>query len=292
VPGEEDAELTRSAEMAGAFEVERVSIELTQRCKKACWFCYNESHPKGGTEFRPNEVMAFVRDLAAHGVRAVSFGGGEPLEYEGVFDILHELRGIIFRSLTTNGLPLRDERVVAALAAAAPDKAHISIHFPNRKSEVLRVISQVAMLQAHGIRSGVNLLVARSSLGAARDAVMCLDEAGIGPDRRVLLPMRGRDTPCAAELAQVAGGSMFQSMTCLLNCGKSPRFCAIGWDKSVAWCSYTSERRPLESLTYAALTTALANLGVTFCGGIDDTDTFIRYGLSSRTQHGRDLVRR
>jgi sulfatase maturation enzyme AslB (radical SAM superfamily) len=252
-----------------------VSIELTQRCKKACWFCYSESHPKGGTEFRPKAVTAFVRDLAAHGVRAVSFGGGEPLEYEGVFDILHELRGILFRSLTTNGLPLRDERVVAALAGAAPDKVHISIHFPDRKSEILRVISQVAMLQAHGIRSGVNLLVARSSLGAARDAVMRLDAAGIGPDRRVLLPMRGRDTPSAAELAQVAGGRMFQSMTCLLNCGKSPRFCAIGWNKTVGWCSYTRERRPLESLTHDALTRALANLGVTFCGGIDGADSFI-----------------
>src|SRR5215467_3395614 len=108
--------------MAGAVEVERVSIELTQRCKKACWFCYSESHPSGGTEFRPKEVTAFVRDLAAHGVRAVSFGGGEPLEYEGVFDVLHELRGTLFRSLTTNGLPLRGDRAVAALARAAPDK--------------------------------------------------------------------------------------------------------------------------------------------------------------------------
>jgi hypothetical protein len=278
--------------MAGAVEVERVSIELTQRCKKACWFCYSESHPKGGTEFRPTEVTAFVRDLAAHGVRAVSFGGGEPLEYEGVFDILHELRGILFRSLTTNGLPLDDDRVVAALVGAAPDKVHISIHFPDRKHQVLRVISHVAMLQAHGIRSGVNLLVARSSLGAARDAVIHLDAAGIGPDRRVLLPMRVQDTPSAAELAQVAGGRTFQSMTCLLNCGKSPRFCAIGWNKTAAWCSYTRERRPLESLTHAALTRALANLGVTFCGGIDDADTFLRRGLSGCAQHGRKLVRR
>src|SRR5215813_11100319 len=134
--------------MAGAVEVERVSIELTQRCKKACWFCYSESHPKGGTEFRPKEVMAFVRDLAAHGVRAVSFGGGEPSEYEGVFDVLRDLKGVLFRSLTTNCLPLRNDDVVAALAAAAPDKVHVSIHFPERESEVRRVIAQVATLQA------------------------------------------------------------------------------------------------------------------------------------------------
>src|SRR5262249_8727368 len=181
--------------MAEAIEVERVSIELTQHCKKACWFCYSKSHPKGGTEFRPEEVTAFVRDLAAHGVRAVSFGGGEPLEYEGVFDILRDLRGVLFRSLTTNGLPLRNDTVVASLVDAAPDKVHVSIHFPERASEVRRVISQVAMLEARGIRSGVNLLVARSNLAATREAVLRLDAAGIGPDRRVLLPMRGQDTP-------------------------------------------------------------------------------------------------
>src|SRR5262249_42011855 len=154
--------------MVAAVNIERVSIELTQRCKKACWFCYSGSHAKGGVEFRPEEVTAFVRDLAEHGVRAVSFGGGEPLEYAGVFDILRDLKGVLFRSLTTSGLPLRNDDTVAALAAAAPDKVHVSIHFPERESEVRRVIAQVATLQAHGIRSGVNLLVARSNLAPAR----------------------------------------------------------------------------------------------------------------------------
>src|SRR5215475_4797294 len=124
-----------AVETAGAVDVERVSIELTQRCRKACWFCYSASHAQGGSTFQPHEVTAFVRDLAAHGVRAVSFGGGEPLEYDGVFDILHDLRGVLFRSLTTNGLLLRDETVVARLAHAAPDKVHVSIHFPEREGE-------------------------------------------------------------------------------------------------------------------------------------------------------------
>jgi len=270
--------------------LERVSIELTQRCGKACWFCYSHSGPKGGTEFRPEEVTGLVRDLAAHGVRAVSFGGGEPLEYEGLVDILHDLRGVLFRSVTTNGLRLRDDRVVAAVVAAAPDKVHVSIHFPDRARGVSRVIAQVDMLAALGIRSGVNLLVSRSNLAAARAAVMRLDAAGIGADQRVLLPMRGHDTPSAPEMAQVAGSNAFQSMTCLLDCGKSPRFCAIGWDKTVAWCSYTRERRRLESLTHAALTSALATLGVTFCGGTDDEDASGLRRFPGGTQHGRDMV--
>src|SRR5262249_43949334 len=153
-----------------------------------------------------------------------------------------DLRGVLFRSLTTNGLPLRNDTVVASLVDAAPDKVHVSIHFPERASEVRRVISQVAMLEARGIRSGVNLLVARSNLAATREAVLRLDAAGIGPDRRVLLPMRGQDTPSPNDVAWVGGGKAFQSMTCLMACGRSPRFCAVAWDKTVAWCSYTRER--------------------------------------------------
>jgi hypothetical protein len=271
--------------------IERVSIELTQQCAKACWFCYSRSHAEGHTAFTPDEVTAFVRDLAHHGVRAVSFGGGEPLGYAGVFDVLHDLRGILFRSLTTNGLLLRNDRVIAALVAAAPEKVHVSIHFPERQSELRRVASQVMTLEAHGIASGVNLLVARSGLAAAGDALAKLEDAGIGLDRIVLLPMRGQDTPTAAELARITGNRAFQSMTCLLACGKSPRFCAVAWDKTVAWCSYTVERRPLAALTYDALTAALADLGVTFCGGDRDDKAAVPARLSRRAQHGHDMVR-
>jgi hypothetical protein len=57
--------------------------------------------------------------------------------------------------------------------------------------------------------------------------------------------MRGMDRPTPQEMAKVAGTNAFQSMSCLMACGKSPRFCSISWDKMVAWCSYTTARRPL-----------------------------------------------
>lgn len=271
-------------------DIERVSIELTQRCKKACWFCYSASHAGGATELSPDEVIAFVVDLASHGVRAVSFGGGEPLEYDGIFEVLAELRGIVFRSLTTNGLLLNDPALREALVRAAPDKVHISIHFPDRLAEVERVIAQIALLRERGIQSGVNLLVSRSTLAVARDAAERLHDAGIGPERVVMLPMRGADTPSADEIARVAGGRPFQSMTCLTACAKSPRFCAVAWNKTVAWCSYTASRRPLESLTHAALVRALADLDVIFCGGTNDAAApLVR--LSRRPQYGHDVVR-
>ena len=249
--------------------LERISIEVTNRCAKACWFCYNHSRPHGGTLWTPEELVAFVTDCAAHGIKAVSFGGGEPLEYQGLFDVLARLRGTLFRSITTNGLLLAGS-VLDRLSAAEPDKVHISLHFPDRDEEVCRVIRQVQELARRGIRSGVNLLVARSNLPAARRAAEAVRTAGIGNERIVYLPMRGQDTPTPEEVAAVAGGLRFQSMSCLMDCSKSPRFCSVSWDKKVAWCSYTVTRSALPELTYQGLAAALAGLGLEFCGGRDE----------------------
>jgi organic radical activating enzyme len=254
------------------LRLERLSIELTNACAKACWFCYNSSRPTGETRWAPREVVAFVADCAAHGVKAVSFGGGEPLQYPGLFAVLDALRGTLFRSLTSNGLLLHGE-TLDKLVAARPDKVHLSIHFPERQGEVRRVIAQVNDLAGRGVRSGINLLVARSNLEAAARAAEEVRAAGVGNERIVYLPMRGQDTPTPQEVARVAGGNPFQSMTCLTGCGKSPRFCSVGWDRSVAWCSYTKTRAPLSSLTYEGLEQALDGLGLEFCGGTDEAAT-------------------
>ena len=248
--------------------LERISVEVNNQCAKACWFCYNHSHAEGATEWTPDELVGFVTDCAANGIKAVSFGGGEPLQYGGLFDVLRRLRGTLFRSITTNGLLLHGE-TLDALLDAAPDKVHVSIHFPERAAEVQRVVRQVTELADRGIKSGVNFLVARSNLDAAAQAAEQVRAAGIGNERIVYLPMRVTDTPTPAEVARVAVGK-FQSMSCLMACAKSPRFCSIGWDRKAAWCSYTETRVPLPELSYRGLAAALDGLGLKFCGGTEN----------------------
>jgi hypothetical protein len=264
--------------------VERLSVELTNRCDKACRFCYSASTPAGATAWSDEDIVGFVRDCAGHGVRAVSFGGGEPLQYPGVFPVLESLRGVLFRSITTNGLRLRGE-TLERLVAARPDKVHVSIHVP---ADAARVIVQVTELARRGLRSGVNLLVPRSQLAAMARVAESVRAAGIGNDRIVYLPMRLQDTPSPEEVGRVAGGGPFQSMSCLAACAARPRFCAVGWDRTVAWCSYTRARRRLERPTYEALQAALSGLGLEFCGGKDDERPL---RLSRRPLDGHDLVR-
>ena len=245
--------------------LERISIELTNQCPKACSFCYNHSGPRGQTAWEVDELVAFIEDCANHGVKAVSLGGGEPLVYAGLFDVLSALKGTLFRSLTTSGWRLED--YLDRLVVAAPDKVHVSIHFPQNETEVMHVIRLVKQLEREGVRSGINFLVDREQLAAAAWAADQVRRAGIGNQRIVYLPMRGMNTPTPNQVASVAGDRPFQSMSCLRACASSPRFCSISWDRHVAWCSYTQTRAKLTDLSYAGLTAALDGLGLEFCGG-------------------------
>ena len=245
--------------------VERLSIELSELCSKGCGFCYNGSNREGATDWTAGDLTAFVVDCATRGrIKAFSFGGGEPLEApELLYPVLAALRGRAFRSMTTNGLLLDSEKI-AALVEAAIDKVHVSIHNPQDTDEVMRVIANVTALAAAGIRSGVNLLVRKSRLDAARFATRALHDAGITNQRIVFLPMRGVDVPSPADVAHVADGP-FQSTTCLAQCASSPRFVSISARRTVAWCSYTVERRRLATPTYDALVATLDGLGLVSC---------------------------
>lgn len=245
--------------------VERLSIELTDRCEKGCPFCYAGARPGGARAWRPEDAVALVLDCAAHGTRAVSFGGGEPLEYPPLFDVLRATRGRLFRSVTTSGLRL--DALLDRLAEAAPEKVHVSIHDAGSADEVARAIRQVGALEARGIRGGVNLLVRRSGVAAAGAAASALRAAGIGNDRIIFLPMKLHpDAPAAGEVAAAAGGP-FQSATCLSGCAPSPRFASLDAAGTAGACSYTRSRAPLRAMTHAALVDALAAAPLAPCGG-------------------------
>lgn len=250
---------------------ERLSIELTNYCTKGCSFCYNASTKEGATTWTNQELIPFIIDCTNHGSKAVSFGGGEPLEYEGLFDLLTNLKGKLYRSLTTNGLKLNQENL-EQLQKSKPDKVHISIHFPNKQAEVTRVRDQVLELEKRGITSGVNMLVEKHKLKDVEHATNFLKKSGIGLDKIIFLPLKSVSSPehltNANDILSVTEGQNFQSMSCLTKCNKSPRFCAIGWDKMVSWCSYTSSRNSLNSLNAKGLAQALDNLELIYCGSM------------------------
>lgn len=237
-------------------EVTMLSIDLSNYCSKQCPFCYNHSRKEGSVMWRPSEVIAFAEDCVAHGVKAVSLGGGEPFEYEGIFEVVEALYPKCYLTITTNGLPLEDEAVWHRLEACKPDKIHISIHNPEDEAEVARVVNRLSKLHEIGIKPGVNMLVSNKKLEAARRLFSDLERI-LNRDQIIVIPQRYSCTPTPKELAEVALAKPFQSPSCLLRCRMPSDFVSVSWDKRVSHCSYASQKGVLESLDFAGMMAAL-----------------------------------
>ena len=246
--------------------IEQISIDLSNYCSKGCPFCYNSSNRDGATSWKPSEVIAFAKSCIMGGVKAVSLGGGEPLEYEGVFDIIEALYPLTYLTLTTNGLPLDSLSVIESLKCYKPDKIHISIHHADNEKEVCRVLRQINLLEDLEIKPGVNLLIGANKVEQCKSVYGSLRKL-LEKDQIILIPQRFSDTPTPQQLASVTGGEPFQSPSCLLRCERPKQFASVSWDKKVNWCSYAGGKQPLESLDYRGLVAALQKVQFTTCQG-------------------------
>lgn len=239
------------------MSLELISIDLSNYCSKACEFCYNKSNPIAKIQWQPEEVISFALNCAENGVKAISLGGGEPFEYEGIFQIVSALVPKLFVSITTNGLPLMDKSVFDKLSNNKPDKIHISIHHPENHDELKRTLFLIRKISKLDIKTGINLLVNANQLENTRKAVQWLYKKGISVNQIIFIPLKGTSTPSTKQIAYVAGTENFQSTFCLTECKRSNRFCSVTFDKKVSVCSYTETKEQLDDSTYLSLTNAL-----------------------------------
>lgn len=246
------------------MNLELLSIDLSNYCSKQCPFCYNHSDDKGKVEWEPEEVITLAKDCIGNGVKAISLGGGEPFEYDGIFHIIDALSPIAYISVTTNGVPLLEEAVWQNLISHSPDKIHITIHNPDNDREVERVLDQLQKLLKTDITPGVNLLVASDKIEYSRDVYAKL-RAILSPKQIILVPQRFYRTPTPNQLAYVANDEQFQAPSCILGCQRPTNFCSVSWDKKVNFCSYAGGKQPLEILSYRGIIKALDKIEFLSC---------------------------
>lgn len=236
--------------------IELLSIDLSNYCSKQCSFCYNHSRREGNTMWKPSEVIDFASDCIKHGVKAVSLGGGEPFEYDGIFEVIDALYPQCYLSVTSNGLPLEDTLIWEQLSRHKPDKIHLTIHQPDNEAEVERVEKRLIEIDSVGIKPGLNLLVGADKIDYAKDVYSRMSRI-LKSDQIILVPQRFSNTPTPKQLASVAGDQPFQSPSCLLKCHRPANFCSVSWDKKVNSCSFAGGKARLSSLDYNGLEEAL-----------------------------------
>nr|MDD3720750.1 radical SAM protein [Candidatus Gracilibacteria bacterium] len=83
--------------------------ESTQICNFKCIHCYSESNIKGFEGIELNTAKKLVDEMVNNGVEFFNIGGGEPLMYKHIFEVINycSLKGLKIE-LTTNGSLLTD----------------------------------------------------------------------------------------------------------------------------------------------------------------------------------------
>jgi len=141
--------------------IDYLRISVTDRCNFRCIYCM----PPEGIEQKSHdeilsleEITAFVRRAALHGIKRIRITGGEPLIRLGVpgfIRTLHEIGGIEEISLTTNGTLLpryADELREAGLA-------RVNISLDTLDAEAFRTITRRGEL-ADALK-GIDVALAR-----------------------------------------------------------------------------------------------------------------------------------
>ena len=120
--------------------IDYLRISITDRCNLRCVYCMPEEgvQDRGHTAILSYEqILDFVRVVAAEGVRHIRLTGGEPLVRLGVVDLVRDLKsipGIESIAMTTNGILLADR--AQELRDAGLDRVNISLDTLDREQFV------------------------------------------------------------------------------------------------------------------------------------------------------------
>jgi pyrroloquinoline quinone biosynthesis protein E len=159
---------------------EVVHVAITARCSRSCPGCY-ASRVEDGPELTVAEWCTLIDQWASMRVFQLAVGGGEPLLYAGLFDVLYHARmqGIV-PNLTTNGM-LLDAQVVRELERAGIARVNVSWNGPvgddGRSSHA--VCRALCLLLDSTVQVGVNLLVTPALLSHLHQVLARLQVLGV-----------------------------------------------------------------------------------------------------------------
>ena len=164
---------------------EVVHVAITARCTRSCPGCY-VSRVEDGPELTVAEWHALIDQWASMRVFQLAVGGGEPLLYERLFDVLRYARvqGIV-PNLTTNGT-LIDAKAVRDLERAGVARVNVSWNGPvgDDGGSCQAVCRALRLLLGSTLQVGANLLVTPALLSRLPQVLARLQALGV---RRVTL---------------------------------------------------------------------------------------------------------
>ena len=162
--------LTKKVEnMFSFFDI--VYLELTRACNLKCIHCLNNSGIKQKDELTKEDLLKLIKNFSSHGVQEIRFTGGEPLLFNGIYDLIRfATEEGICTSLGTNGTLVTKE-VAKKLKESGLKKVFVSIDGNKKTHDKIRgkknyqkAMHGLKYLQKNGINVRVNSVIMKSNM--------------------------------------------------------------------------------------------------------------------------------
>lgn len=148
-----------------------VYLELTRACNLKCIHCLNNSGIKQKDELTKDELLKLIKKLSSLGVQEIRFTGGEPLLFNGIYDLIKfATEEGICTSLGTNGTLITKE-VAKKLKESGLKKVVVSIDGNKKTHDKIRgkknyqkAMQGLKYLQKNGINVRVNSVIMKSNM--------------------------------------------------------------------------------------------------------------------------------
>lgn len=243
---------------------EVVHFSITSKCNMDCPFCYRENKK----DMRTEQITDFIDELSSMRVFQVAIGGGEPLLREDLsFIIDYCYRKHIVPNLTTNGTLLTNSFIKKISGKVGQVNLSFNDCFDQNGIDNKK---KIFLLNKHGIRSGINLLITHKGVFKLEETLSQLRELPV-QNITILRPKPGRNEEWYKEnklrerdlklinrsLSRYRGIRVDCSLTCLMRqvpgevlqgsaiygCAAGVRFCTVDSDGSVLPCSFFHDKR-------------------------------------------------
>lgn len=148
-----------------------VYLELTRACNLKCIHCLNNSGIKQKDELTKEDLLKLIKNFSSHGVQEIRFTGGEPLLFNGIYDLIRfATEEGICTSLGTNGTLITKE-VAKKLKESGLKKVVVSIDGNKKTHDKIRgkknyqkAMNGLKYLKQNDINVRVNSVIMKSNM--------------------------------------------------------------------------------------------------------------------------------
>jgi radical SAM protein with 4Fe4S-binding SPASM domain len=172
----------------------KLFVSVSNECNLSCSHCMSDSSPFGKQLMSPNNLRQISDEAADMGIFQITIGGGEPLLYRGLWDVVSHMRqNYLGVSMTTNAYVVRDSdidslkkyNVKTNVSIDGSPETHDRIR--NKAGAYDRTITNIRRMIDAGIQPTLRYTMMRSNIQDTEHMIQLSDDLGL-----VLKPRRAK----------------------------------------------------------------------------------------------------